>query len=348
MINRIIGLSVRNKFLVFACVAAACLWGTWAMMHLPLDATPDLSETQVIILSRWDRSPDIIEDQVTYPIITAMTGAPKVRNVRGISDFGFSYVYVIFEEGTDIYWARSRTLEYLSSVTARLPQGVTTEIGPDATGLGWVFQYVLRDETGKHSLAELRSYQDWNLKYYLRSVPGVAEVASVGGFTQQYQVTVDPNRLRSYGIPISRVADAVRGGNSETGARLLEFGGAEYMIRGRGYVKSRQDIEEIVLANQNGTPIRIKDVGEVVLGPDIRRGAADLDGNGEVVSGIVVMRQGSNALDVIDRVKARLKEIEPGMPAGVKIVPIYDRSHLIRSSHWRKPNSECTTFISPR
>lgn len=332
MINRIIGLSVRNKFLVFACVAAACLWGTWAMMHLPLDATPDLSETQVIILSRWDRSPDIIEDQVTYPIITAMTGAPKVRNVRGISDFGFSYVYVIFEEGTDIYWARSRTLEYLSSVTARLPQGVSTEIGPDATGLGWVFQYVLRDETGKYSLAELRSYQDWSLKYYLRSVPGVAEVASVGGFTQQYQVTVDPNRLRSYGIPISRVADAVRGGNSETGARLLEFGGAEYMIRGRGYVKSRQDIEEIVLANQNGTPIRIKDVGEVVLGPDIRRGAADLDGNGEVVSGIVVMRQGSNALDVIDRVKARLKEIEPGMPAGVKVVPIYDRSHLIRSS----------------
>jgi Cu(I)/Ag(I) efflux system membrane protein CusA/SilA len=332
MINRIIGLSVANKFLVFACVAAACVWGTWAMMHLPLDATPDLSETQVIILSRWDRSPDIIEDQVTYPIITAMTGAPKVRNVRGISDFGFSYVYVIFEEGTDIYWARSRTLEYLSSVTSRLPQGVKTEIGPDASGLGWVFQYVLRDDSGKHNLAELRSYQDWNLKYYLKSVPGVAEVASVGGFTQQYQVTVDPNRLRSYGIPISRVADAVRGGNNETGARLLEFGGAEYMIRGRGYVKSRQDIEDVVLANQNGTPIRIKDVGEVVLGPDIRRGAADLDGSGEVVSGIVVIRQGSNTLDVIDRVKARLKEIQPGMPQGVKVVPIYDRSHLIRSS----------------
>jgi Cu(I)/Ag(I) efflux system membrane protein CusA/SilA len=332
MINRVIGFSVRNKFLIFAFVAAACIWGTWSMLHLPLDATPDLSETQVIILSRWDRSPDIIEDQVTYPIISAMTGAPKVRTVRGISDFGFSYVYVIFEEGTDIYWARSRTLEYLSTATSRLPQGVKTELGPDATGLGWVFQYVLKDSTGKHSLAELRSYQDWYLKYYLKAVPGVAEVASLGGFTQQYQVNVDPNRLRSYGIPIARVADAVRAGNSETGARLLEFGGAEYMIRGRGYVKSPQDIEEIVLANENGTPIRIRDVGEVVLGPDIRRGAADLDGAGEVVSGIVIMREGSNALDVIDKVKSRLKEIEPGMPQGVKVVPIYDRSDLIRRS----------------
>jgi copper/silver efflux system protein len=332
MINRVIGFSVRNKFLVFASVAAACVWGAWSMMHLPLDATPDLSETQVIILSRWDRSPDIIEDQVTYPIISAMTGAPKVRTVRGISDFGFSYVYVVFEEGTDIYWARSRTLEYLSGVTSRLPQGVKTEIGPDATGLGWVFQYVLKDESGKHSLAELRSYQDWYLKYYLKAIPGVAEVASLGGFTQQYQINVDPNRLRSYGIPISKVADAVRSGNSETGARLLEFGGAEYMIRGRGYVKSPKDIEEIVLANDKGSPIRVKDVGEVVLGPDIRRGAADLDGTGEVVSGIVVMRQGSNALDVIDRVKTRLKEIEPGMPEGVKVVPIYDRSELIRRS----------------
>src|SRR6201993_2569113 len=330
MINRIIGLSVRYKFLVFALVGAACLWGAWAMTHLPLDATPDLSETQVIILSRWDRSPDIIEDQVTYPIITALTGAPRVKAVRGISDFGFSYVYAIFEEGTDIYWARSRTLEYLSSVTSRLPQGVKTEIGPDATGLGWVFQYVLKDESGKHSLADLRSYQDWYLKYYLKAVPGVSEVASLGGFTQQYQINVDPNRLRSYGIPISRVADAVRGGNSDTGARLLEFGGAEYMIRGRGYVKSRQDIEDVVLTDQGGTPIRVKDIGEVVLGPDIRRGAADLDGTGEVVSGIVIMREGSNALEVIDHVKARLKEIEPGMPTGVKVVPIYDRSALTR------------------
>src|SRR6202158_2729600 len=206
MINRIIEFSVKNKYLVFALVAAACAWGTCSMLHLPLDAIPDLSETQVIIFSRWDRSPDIIEDQVTYPILSSMTGAPGVKSVRGISDFGFSYVYVIFDEGTDIYWARSRTLEYLSSVTARLPQGVKTEIGPDATGLGWVFQYVLKDESGKHSLAELRSYQDWYLKYYLKAVPGVADVASLGGFKQQYQVNGDPKRPRSYGIPLSRVA----------------------------------------------------------------------------------------------------------------------------------------------
>jgi Cu(I)/Ag(I) efflux system membrane protein CusA/SilA len=331
-ITGIIGFGVRHKLLVLALIAAACLWGVWAMLHLPLDAIPDLSETQVIILSRWDRSPDIIEDQVTYPIVAAMTGAPKVRTVRGISDFGFSYVYVIFEEGTDIYWARSRTLEYLAGVTSRLPQDVKTEIGPDATGLGWIFQYVLKDESGKHNLAELRSYQDWYLKYYLKSVPGVAEVASLGGFTRQYQINIDPNRLRSYGIPISRVADAVRGGNSEVGARLLESAGAEYMIRGRGYVKSPQDIAEIALASEKGMPIRIKDVGEVVLGPDIRRGAADLDGAGEVVSGIVIMREGSNALDVIDRIRARLNEIGPGVPEGVKVVPIYDRSELIRRS----------------
>src|SRR5437016_6223947 len=268
MINRIIEFSANNKVLVFALLAAACLWGAWSAFHLPLDALPDLGETQVIVLSRWDRSPDIIEDQVTYPILSAMTGAPKVRTVRGISDFGYSYVYVIFEEGTDIYWSRSRTLEYLSGVTSRLPQDVKTEIGPDATALGWVFQYVLKDESGQHSLGELRSYQDWYLRYYLRAVPGVAEVASLGGFTQQYQVNVDPNRLRSYGIPISRVAEAVREGNRETGARLLEFGGAEYMIRGHGYLSSPKDIEETVLSAVDGTPIRIKDVARVVIGPD--------------------------------------------------------------------------------
>ena len=332
MINRIIGLCVRNKFLVFTLVGAACVWGAWAMVHQPVDAMPDLSETQVIILSRWDRSPDIIEDQVTYPIISAMTGAPRVKTVRGISDFGFSYVYVIFDEGTDLYWARSRTLEYLSGVTGRFPEGVKTELGPDATGLGWVFQYVLKDESGKHSLGELRSYQDWYLKYYLKAVPGVADVASLGGFTQQYQVNVDPNRLRSYGIPISRVADAVRSGNRETGARLLEFGGAEYMIRGRGYMQSLHDIEETVLASVDGTPIRIRDIGKVVIGPDIRRGASDLDGSGEVVSGIVIMRDGNNALDVIGRVKNRLKDVAPGLPDGVKVMPVYDRSELIQRS----------------
>jgi len=250
--------------------------------------------------------------------------------VRGFSDFGYSYVYVIFDEGTDIYWARSRTQEYLSSVLPRLPQGVTTLLGPDATALGWVYQYALVDESGTNTLADLRTCQDWYLNYYLKSVPGVAEVAPVGGFGKQFQVNLDPNRLQAYGITIGRVVDAVRAANTEAAGRLLELGGAEYMIRGRGYVKSRQDIEQTMLrASETGTPIRVKDIGEVALAPDIRRGLADLDGRGEVVSGIVVMRQGENALDVIRRVKARLRAIEPGLPDGVKIVPIYDRSELI-------------------
>jgi len=330
MIDRIIEFSAKNKFIIFLLTAAAGLLGWWSMTHVPLDAIPDLSDTQVTIYSRWDRSPDIVEDQVTYPIVTAMLGAPKVKAVRGFSDFGYSYVYVIFEDGTDIYWARSRTMEYLAAVQPRLPQGIRTELGPDATGLGWVFQYALVDTSGKHSLADLRSYQDWYLHSYLKSVPGVAEVAPIGGFTRQYQVNVDPNRLQAYGITIGRVVDAVRAANTEAAGRLLELGGAEYMIRGRGYVKSRQDIEQTMLrASETGTPIRVKDIGEVALAPDIRRGLADLDGRGEVVSGIVVMRQGENALDVIRRVKARLRAIEPGLPDGVKIVPIYDRSELI-------------------
>jgi Cu(I)/Ag(I) efflux system membrane protein CusA/SilA len=333
MINRIIDFSVKNKFIVFALTAVACIAGYWAMVTVPLDATPDLSDTQVIIYSRWDRSPDIIEDQVTYPIVTAMLGAPNVKTVRGFSDFGYSYVYVIFKDGTDLYWARSRTLEYLSGVLPRLPEGVKAELGPDATGLGWVYQYALVDTTGKLSLADLRSYQDWYLRYYLKAIPGVAEVAPVGGFTKQYQVNVDPNRLKAYGIPISRVVEAVRGGNNEVGGRLLEFGGSEYMVRGRGYARSISDFENIVLsAGDEGTPIRIKDVGEVVLGPDLRRGVTDLNGQGEVVSGIIVMRSGENALEVIDRVKAKIKEIEPGFPPGVKLLPIYDRSELILHS----------------
>ncbi|MHC1744575.1 MAG: efflux RND transporter permease subunit [Syntrophobacteraceae bacterium] len=330
MINRIIDFSVRNRFLVFALVAAACVAGWWSMMHVNLDAIPDLSDTQVIIYSRWDRSPDIIEDQVTYPIVTAMLGAPRVKAVRGFSDFGYSFVYVIFEDGCDIYWARSRTLEYLSSVLPRLPQEVKTEIGPDATGLGWVFQYALVDESGKHSLADLRSYHDWYFRYYLRSVPGVAEVATIGGFGKQYQVNVDPNRLQAYGIPIGKVAAAVRGGNREVGGRLIEFGGTEYMVRGRGYARSTADLENIVVArNDNGVSVRVKDIGQVVVGPDLRRGIADLDGTGEVVSGIVVMRYGQNALDVIERVKAKIREIEPGLPEGVKVLTVYDRSDLI-------------------
>ncbi|HEX9934714.1 MAG TPA: efflux RND transporter permease subunit, partial [bacterium] len=330
MINKIIDFSVDNKFIVFVLVAAACIAGWWSMKHVALDAIPDLSDTQVIIFSRWDRSPDIIEDQVTYPIVSAMTGAPRVKAVRGFSDFGYSYVYVIFEDGTDIYWARSRTQEYLSSVLPRLPQGVRTEMGPDATPLGWVFQYVLTDQSGKHSLADLRSYQDWYLKYYLKAVPGVAEVAPIGGFGKQYQVNVDPNRLQAYGLSINRVVEVVRSGNYESAGRLIEFGGTEYNVRGRGYLKSIKDLENIVItASDSGTPIRIKDIGQVVLGPDLRRGVSDLDGKGDVVSGIVIMRHGQNALDVIGRVKAKIKEIEPGLPPGVKIVPIYDRSDLI-------------------
>ena len=330
MINRIIDYSVKHKLAVLSLVAIGCIAGWWAMVTLPLDATPDLSDTQVIIFSHWDKSPDIVEDQVTYPIVTAMLGAPKVKTVRGFSDFGYSYVYVIFDDGTDLYWARSRTLEYLSSVLPRLPEGVKTELGPDATSLGWVFQYALVDESGKHSLAELRSYQDWYLRYYLQSVPGVAEVAPIGGYTRQYQVNLDPNRLRAYGIPVSRVVEAVRSGNNESSGRLLEFGGTEYMVRGRGYARSLEDFENIPLSvTDAGSQIRIKDVGQVVLGPDLRRGVADMDGKGEVVSGIVVMRNGQNALDVINRVKAKIKEIEPGFPEGVKVVPIYDRSELI-------------------
>ncbi|MFB3814201.1 MAG: efflux RND transporter permease subunit [Terriglobales bacterium] len=333
MINWIIDFSVRNKFVVFGLLAVACGCGWWSMTHVTLDAIPDLSDTQVIVYSRWDRSPDIIENQVTYPIVTAMLGAPKVEAVRGFSDFGYSFVYIVFEDGTDLYWARSRTLEYLSSVLPRLPEGVKTELGPDATGLGWVFQYALVDTSGKHSLADLRSYQDWYLRYYLKSVPGVAEVAPIGGFNRQYQVNLDPNRLQAYGIPISRVVEAVRGGNSEVGGRLVEFGGTEYMVRGRGYAQSLDDFANIALtASETGTAIRVKDVGQVSLGPDLRRGVADLNGVGDVVSGIVVMRQGENALEVIDRVKAKLKEIGPGLPEGVKVVPVYDRSELIRKA----------------
>lgn len=333
MIDRIIGLSVTHKLWVLGSVAIACLAGWWSMTSLPLDATPDLSDTQVIIYSHWERSPDVIEDQVTYPIVTAMLGGPGVKTVRGFSDFGYSYVYVIFEEGTDLYWARSRTMEYLSGVLPRLPEGVKAELGPDATSLGWIFQYALVDSSGQHNLADLRSYQDWYLRYYLRSVKGVAEVAPIGGYTNQYQVNLDPNRLRAYGIPVSRVVEAVRGGNSESSGRLLEFGGTEYMVRGRGYAKTLEDFGNIPLSvSDSGSQIRIKDVGEAVMGPDLRRGVADLNGTGEVVSGIVIMRNGENTLDVINRVKARIKEVEPGLPKGVKIIPVYDRSELIHNS----------------
>lgn len=330
MIERLIDLSARNRLTVIVLVMAAAAAGWWSMRHVALDAVPDLSDTQVIVFSRWDRSADVVEDQVTYPIVTALLGAPGVKAVRGVSDFGYSYVYVVFEDGTDVYWARARTLEYLASVIPRLPADVRTELGPDATGLGWIYQYALIDPTGAHDLAELRSYQDWYLRYYLKAVPGVADVASIGGFGRQYQVTVDPNRLQAYAIPINQVVQAVRAGNSEVSGRMLEVSGSEVMVRGRGAVRSVADLESIVLtATDSGVPVRVKDIGEVAIGPDLRRGVTDLDGSGEVVSGIVIMRQGENARAVIERVEAKLREIEPGLPAGAKVVPIYDRSALI-------------------
>ena len=330
MIRRVIAFSARNRAFVLLGVAALVVIAVWALRQIRLDALPDLSDSQVIIYSKWDRSPDIVEDQVTYPIVTALLGAPKVKAVRGYSDFGFSYVYVIFQDGTDLYWARSRVLEYLSKIQSRLPDGVQTELGPDATGVGWVYQYALVDHSGKHSLDELRSYQDWTLRYALQSVPGVAEVAAIGGFVKQYQITVDPNRLASYGLPLDQVVEAIRRSNNEVGGRLLEGSGAEYMVRGRGYAKRPEDFEQIVLkVGPTGIPVLLRDVGRVELGPEMRRGVSDLDGLGDHVGGIVVMRHGENALNVIKRVKAKIEEIQPGMPEGVEVVPTYDRADLI-------------------
>ncbi|HEY3296074.1 MAG TPA: CusA/CzcA family heavy metal efflux RND transporter [bacterium] len=329
MLKRIIRFSAENRFLVIGATIVAIVIAVWTMKHIRLDALPDLSDTQVIVYSRWDRSPDILEDQVTYPIISALLGAPKVKAIRGFSDFGYSYVYVIFEDGTDIYWARTRVLEYLSKITSQLPQGVKTELGPDATSLGWVFQYALIDTSGKHSNDELRSYQDWFLRYAIQSVPGVAEVAAVGGQVRQYQINVNPNSLAAYGLSLQTVIDAVRTGNNDVGGRLVEVSGREYMVRGRGYVKSTQDLEQLVLKSANGTPVTIKDIATVSLGPELRRGIADYNGKGDVVGGIVVMRQGENALNVIGRIKAKLEELKPSLPEGTTIVSTYDRSDLI-------------------
>jgi Cu(I)/Ag(I) efflux system membrane protein CusA/SilA len=333
MIQAVIRFSAENRFLVLLATAVCVAYGIYTVNHIPVDAIPDLSDTQVIVYSRWDRSPDIMEDQVTYPIVSALLGTPNVKVVRGFSDFGFSYVYVIFEDGTDIYWARSRVIEYLSKIQPLLPPGVKTELGPDATGVGWVFQYALVDDSGEHSLADLRTFQDWSLRYRLQSVPGVAEVASLGGFVQQYQVTVDPNRLKAYELAIMDVAEAVRASNAEVGGRLLEFSGREYMVRGRGYVRAKEDLEKVVLkTDERGTPVLVRDVGHVALGPELRRGVSDLDGLGDTVGGIVVMRHGENARDVIARVKQRLEEVRPSLPPGVRVVTTYDRSDLIQRS----------------
>ncbi|MDP2658209.1 MAG: efflux RND transporter permease subunit, partial [Candidatus Deferrimicrobium sp.] len=270
-IQRVIEFCAVNRYLTLLAVTVLCVFAVYTFKEIRLDALPDLSDTQVIVYSKWDRSPDIIEDQVTYPIVAALLGAPNVKAIRGFSDFGFSYVYVIFKDGTDIYWARSRVLEYLSKIQSRLPEGVQTELGPDATGVGWIYQYALVDRSGTHSLDQLRSYQDWTLRYALQSVPGVAEVASIGGFQKQYQVTVDPNRLASYGITLTMVTEAIRMSNNEVGGRLIEFAGAEYMVRGRGYVKRPSDLESVVVkTGAGGAPVLLKDIGRVAFGPEIR------------------------------------------------------------------------------
>ncbi len=333
MIKRIIQFSAHNRLLVVMLVTAAVAYSFYTMKNIRLDAIPDLSDTQVIVFTKWDRSPDIVEDQVTYPIISALLGAPRVKAIRGFSDFGYSYVYVIFEDGTDLYWARSRVNEYLSKIGGQLPAGVTAELGPDATGVGWVYQYALVDKSGKHSLADLRSYQDWVLRYALQSVPGVAEVAGLGGFQKQYQVTVDPVRLQAYSVGVVEIMEAIKRSNNEVGGRLIEWNGKEFMVRGRGYVKATGDLGMVVVkTTKEGTPVLLRDVADIALGPQIRRGVADLNGEGDVVSGIVVMRNGENALNVIGRVKAKLDEMKASMPEGVEVVPTYDRSELIRKS----------------
>ncbi len=384
MIERLISYCARNRFLIVLLAAFAVGWGIWAILNVPLDAIPDLSDVQVIILTEWPgRSPDLVEDQITYPIVTSLLGAPRVKVVRGQSFFGLSFVYVIFRDGTDMYWARSRVLEYLSEVRGQLPEGVTPTLGPDATGVGWVYQYALAEKpvcpvdgevTSRQSdlervrqgkvfyfdsadctaafdadpgryedrrrhvesgldLAALRTFQDWHLKYWLESVPGVSEVASVGGFEKQYQVIVDPNKLVAYGIPLKRAVAAIRAGNNDVGGRTIEFSGREYFVRGRGYLQSLADLEAIPLGTDGkGTPILLRDVARVQEGPDLRRGIAELDGEGEAVGGIVVMRYGENALDVINRVKDKLEEIRPALPEGVEVVTVYDRSELIEAS----------------
>jgi len=331
MLEKIIEFSINNRFIIILFTTFIILWGIISMKHTPLDAIPDLSDVQVIIYTEYPgQAPQVVEDQVTYPLATAMLSVPHAKVVRGYSFFGFSFVYVIFEDGTDMYWARSRVLEYLNYVAGRLPRGVTPTLGPDATGVGWVYEYALVDRTGKHDLAELRSLQDWYLRYELQTVPGVAEVASIGGYVKQYQVEVDPNKLLAYNIPLGRVKQAILRSNNDVGGRLVEMGETEFMVRGLGYIKGIKDINNIVVGvDSHGTPVKIKDVAYVHLGPELRRGLADLDGEGEVVGGIVIMRYGENALEVIDNVKKKLEALKKGLPEGVELVTVYDRSKLI-------------------
>jgi len=333
MISRIIELCARNKFLVCAIVVLLTFAGIWSVKQNPLDALPDVSDVQVIVRTSWaGQPPDIIEDQVTYPIVTSLLAAPRVKSVRAQTMLGDSYVFVVFDDGTDMYWARSRVVEYLQQIAGLLPEGVNPVIGPDATAAGWVFEYAIVDKSGTHSLADLRSLQDWHLRYDLETVPGVSEVTSIGGFVRQYQVRLDPNKLLAYKIPLSTVIDRVKASTNEVGGRVLDLNGAQYIIRGLGYLKSTSDLETVAVGSLNGTPVLLRDLGSVGLGPDIREGVADWNGEGETVGGIVVMRQGMNALKVIDGVKRKFKQIASSLPPGVQIVSGYDRSGLINES----------------
>ena len=329
MIAKLITFSAHNRFFILLLTFFAIVGGIIALKNTPLDAIPDLSDVQVIVYTEWpERSPTLVEDQVTYPIVTSLLSAPKVKVVRG-----YSFVYVIFQDGTDLYWARTRVLEYMQAVASKLPAGVAPVLGPDATGVGWGFEYAVVDTSGAYDLAQLRTLNDWYIRYWLQAVPGVAEVARLGGYEKQYQVEVNPNTLLAYKMPLSMVIDAIRKGNNDTGGRVVEFTGREYMVRGRGYIQSVQDIEKIVVGtNQRGTPILVKDIGRVHLGPEIRRGFAELNGEQEVVGGIVVIRFREDTLGVIERVKQKIAEIGPSLPSGVKIIPVYDRSELILRS----------------
>src|SRR5271167_3132118 len=333
MIETIIDCCNANRLILFFGVLALVLAGVWSLDRIPLDALPDISDVQVIIHTEWmGQPPNLIEDQVTYPIVTAMLAAPHVKAVRAQTMPNDSYVFVVFEDGTDIYWARSRVLEYLEQITGKLPSGVNPMIGPDATGAGWVYEYALVDKSHTHSLADLRSLQDWNVRYALETVPGVSEVATIGGFVKQYQVKLDPNRLLALKVPLETVIDKIRDSNGEVGGRVLEMSGADYQVRGLGYLHSLSDIEEIAVGANNGIPILIRDLGLVSFGPDIREGVADWNGEGEAVGGIVVMRDNENALRVITALKAKIAELQKTLPKGVQIVTGYDRGPLISES----------------
>src|SRR5437762_6820079 len=331
MIERLIEICSRQRVFTVLAVLIAVGFGVAALFRTPLDAVPDLSDTQVIISTEWmGRSPDLVEDQVTYPIVTALRGAPGVQYVRGLSMIGDSFVYVVFKDGVDLYWARSRVLEYLASIRNRLPEGVNPQIGPDATSVGWVFEYALLDSTGHNDLQQLRSFRDWTLRYWLQGVDGVAEVASVGGFVKQYQVDLDPAKLQSYGVSARDVADAIRRSNSDVGGGVVDISEHEHFVRGRGYIRKIEDIEQVpVKLGTGGVPVTVRDVATVHLGPEPRRGIAELNGRGEVVGGIVIMRQRQNALHVIDGVKQRLADVQAAFPPGIQLVVTYDRSDLI-------------------